>query len=140
MSLAKESSWNNVRILDPGTNIVVKTRLGEKYEGKLKGATADSISVVVVSGATSQIITLRKDEVKEVRKKRMPRLVSTLLGAGVGMGAGLGTGAIADAKWNPPGTDDPGLFKGIFGTLGLYIGTGIGLGVSFRNNRVYEAP
>ena len=139
--LAKERDWNNVRILDQGTGIVVKTRSGEKYEGKLKGATPDSISVVVaVSGATSQIITLRKDEVREVRKKRMPRLASTLLGTGFGLGAGLGTGAIADARWNPPGTDDPGLFKGIFGTLRLCIGTGIGLGVSFRNSRIYEAP
>ena len=141
LSLAKARDWSSVRILDPGTSIVVRTKSGERYEGKFKEATADTIAIVVqASGAAGQVITLRMIEVKEVSKKRMPRIASTLLGTGIGMGAGIGVGAIADAKWNPHGSDDPGLFKGIFGTVGLIAGTGIGLGLGFRSSRVYEAP
>lgn len=70
----------------------------------------------------------------------MPRVVSTVVGTGIGIAAGIGVGAIADAKWNPPGTDDPGLFKGVFGTLGLIAGAGIGLGGRFATGKCMKRP
>lgn len=140
LAVAKQNrqDWNNVRILDPGANIVVKTKAGEQYEGAFKDATADSMAVVVkVPRVMRQIITLRKDEVKEVRKK-MTQAASTAIGAGIGLGVGVGLGAILDAK--DKYGEDPGLGKAVLGLLGFTIGAGVGLNVSFYNKKVYEAP
>ena len=140
LGVAKQNlqDWNNVRILDTGENIVVKTKTGEKYEGAFKDATVDSIAVVVkIPRVLRQIITLRRDEVKEVRKK-MPQAASTAIGTGIGLGVGIGLGAIADSK--DKYGEDPGLGKIVFGFLGMALGTGIGLHVSFYNKKVYEAP
>jgi len=62
--------WRNVRILELGSTIVVKTKQGEKYEGTLDYAGLDSISIVVkVPRVMRQIIKVPKDDVKEVRTK-----------------------------------------------------------------------
>ncbi|MEN3333404.1 MAG: hypothetical protein V7641_2769 [Blastocatellia bacterium] len=139
-AIAKQNpkDWNNVRILDPGANIIVKTRAGESYEGEFKDATVDSLAVIIkVPGVMRQIITLRKDEVKEVRRK-MSRAASTAIGAGIGLGVGIGLGAIADAK--DKYGEDPGLGKAVFGFLGCSLGAIIGLRMSLYNKKIYEAP
>ena len=140
LALAKQrlDEWDNVRILQAGTHVIVKTKSGEKYEGEFKEATRDSIEVFVeVRRAMRQIITIRKDEVKEVRKK-MSRVTSTAIGSGIGLGAGLALGAIADSK--DKYGEDPGLGKAVFGFLGFIFGAGIGLNNSFHNPKVYQAP
>lgn len=130
--------WNNVRILDPGDLIIVKTQAGEKYEGEYKDATANSLEVVVsIPRAMRRVITLRKDEVKEVRRKQS-RVASTAIGGGIGLGVGVGLGAIADAK--DKYGEDPGLMKGVLGFAGLMFGLGIGMHNSFFNKRIYYAP
>lgn len=141
LAVAKNNlgDWNNVRILEVGTKIVVKTKAGEKYEGDLKSAGADSLSVAVnVSQAMRQVIEIRRDEVKEV-KTRLSRIASTAVGAGVGLGVGLGLGALVDLK--DKYGEDPGLGKAIFGSLGFLIGSAAGRGLpQFLGRKVYEAP
>ena len=132
------NDWNNVRILDPGDTIVVKTRIGEKYEGRFDHATADKLFVVVdIPHAMRRVIELQKDEVKEVRKK-IPQSTSLAICTGVGLGAGLAIGAAVDAQ--DKYGEDPGLGKRVFGLLGLTLGLAVSTGVHFNGKRVYQAP
>jgi hypothetical protein len=128
--------WNNVRILDLGSRIVVKTKQGEKYEGTLDYAALDSISIVVnVPRVLRQVIRVPKDEVKEVRAKQS-RIVSGAIGSGVGLGVGLGLGQIIDSK--DKYGEDPGLGKAVMGFLGLTFGAVIGSQSGFGSRKVYE--
>jgi hypothetical protein len=131
------SDWNNVRILETGTAIVVKTKAGEKYECVLKSTTSDSLTIVLNSGqATRKLIDLRKDEVKEVRRK-LSRVTSTLIGTGIGTGIGIALGDPLDAK--DKYGEDPGLAKAVFGFLGMVFGTAVGTRLRFTGKRVYQA-
>lgn len=139
LAIAKDnlSDWNNVRILDVGTSITVKTKTGEKYEGDLKSVKADSLTVVVdVSRAMRQVIEIRRDEVKEV-KTRLSHLATTAVGAGVGLGIGVGLGAVVDSK--DKYGEDPGLGKFALGFLGLLFGSIVGTGLSL-GKKIYQAP
>jgi hypothetical protein len=132
------SDWNNVRILEIGSRIVVKTKLGEKYEGTLELTTVNSLSIVVtVPRVMRRVIDLRKDEIKEVRTK-LSRLTSTAIGAGIGLGVGIGLGAIADSK--DKYGEDPGLGKITIGLVGVLLGSALGGGLGFGHKKIYEAP
>ena len=140
LSLAKTNThdWNIVRILELGSTIVVKTKQGERYEGKLENAALDSISIVVdVPRVMRQVIKLPKDEIKEVLAKLSP-VVSGAIGSGIGLGVGIGLGQIIDSK--DKYGEDPGLGKGVMGFLGLMFGAVVGSRVGFGNRKVYEAP
>lgn len=131
------SDWNNVRILEIGTTVVVKTKAGEKYEGDLKRTTADSMTIVLQgSYRTRQTIDLKKDEVKEVRTK-LSRVTSTLIGTGVGTGIGIGIGAGIDARDRYG--EDLNLGKAVFGFLGLVFGTAVGTRLNLTGQKVYQA-
>lgn len=130
--------WNNVRILELGSTIVVKTKQGERYEGTLDYAALDSISIVVnVPRVMRQVIKLPKDEIKEVRAK-LSGVVSGVIGGGIGLGVGIGLGQIIDSK--DKYGEDPGLGKGVMGFLGVMFGALVGSRVGFANRKVYEAP
>lgn len=130
--------WNNVRILELGSTIVVKTKQGERYEGTLDYAAIDSISIVVnVSRVMRQLIKVPKDEIKEVRAK-LSRIASGAIGGGIGLGVGIGLGQIIDSK--DKYGEDPGLGKMVMGFLGLMFGAAVGGGEGFGNKKVYEAP
>jgi len=132
------NDWNNVRLLDIGSTIVVKTKQGEKYEGKLELATANSISIAVtVPRVMRQVIDLRKDEIKEVRRK-LSRGASAATGAAIGLGVGIGLGQIADSK--DKYNEDPGLGKVVGGFLGILWGAVVGGVIGFGSRKVYEAP
>lgn len=140
LSFAKSNvhDWNNVRILDIGSTIVVKTKQGEKYEGKIELATASSLSIAVtVPRVMRQVIDFRVDEIKEVRTK-LSRGASTAIGAGIGLGIGIGLGQIADSK--DKYGEDPGLGKFVGGLLGVLWGAVGGMAIGFGSKKVYEAP
>ena len=131
------SDWNNVRILEIGTTILVKTKAGEKYEGDLKRTTADSLTIVIQPPySTRQTLDLKKDEVKEIRTK-LSRVTSTLVGTVVGTGAGIGIGAAVDSRDRYG--EDLGLGKVVFGFLGLVFGTAIGTRLKFNGKKIYQA-
>ncbi|MEK6410233.1 MAG: hypothetical protein AABN34_25180 [Acidobacteriota bacterium] len=132
------NDWNNVRILEIGSTIVVKTKQGEKYEGTLDLVTVNSLSIVVtVPRVMRRVIDLRKDEIKEVRSK-LSRFASTAIGAAIGLGVGIGLGAIADSK--DKYGEDPGLGKITIGFTGVLLGSVLGGGFGFGSKKVYDAP
>jgi len=131
------SDWNNVRILEIGTTIVVKTKAGEKYEGDLKRTTADSLTIVIQDPySTRQTLDLKKDEVKEIRTK-LSRVTSTLIGTVVGTGAGVGIGAAFDARDRY--IEDFNIGKIVFGFLGLAVGTAVGTRLNLTGKKIYQA-
>ena len=130
--------WRNVRILELGSTIVVKTKQGEKYEGTLDYAGLDSISIVVkVPRVMRQIIKVPKDDVKEVRTK-LSRIATSVIGGGIGLGVGIGLGQIIDSKDRYG--EDPGLGKTVMGFLGLVFGAALGRDLGFGKRKVYESP
>lgn len=132
------NDWNNVRILETGSTIVVKTKQGEKYEGTLDRVSVDSLSIVVtVPRVMRRVIDLRKDEIREVRTK-LSRVASTAIGAGIGLGVGIGLGAIADSK--DKYGEDPNLGKLTFGFAGVLLGSVWGGAFGFGSKKIYEAP
>lgn len=140
IGLAKSNvhDWNNVRVIDIGSTIVVKTKQGEKYEGILNYATVDSLSIAVtVPRVMRQVINLRKDEIKQVRAK-LSRGASTAIGAAIGLGVGIGLGQIADSK--DKYGEDPGLGKFVGGLLGILWGAIGGGVIGFGSKTIYEAP
>lgn len=129
--------WRNVRVLQLGSPIVVKTKQGERYEGTLDYAGLDSISIVVnIPRAMRQVINVPRDDVKEVRAK-MSRITTSLIGAGIGLGVGIGLGQIIDSK--DKYGEDPGLGKTVMGFLGLVFGAALGRDLGFGKRKVYEA-
>jgi hypothetical protein len=129
--------WRNVRTLELGSTIVVKTKQGEKYQGTLDYAGLDSISIVVnVPRVMRQVIKVPRDDVKEVRAK-LSRMASSALGGGIGLGVGLGLGQIIDSK--DRNGEDPGLGKAVMGFLGLILGAALGRDIGFGKKKVYEA-
>lgn len=132
------NDWNNVRILRPGSTIVVKTKHGDKYEGILDVATVNSLSMVVkVPRVMRRVIDLNRDEIKEVRT-RLSRSASTAIAAGIGLGVGIGLGAIADSK--DKYGEDPNLGKLSLGVVGVLLGSVLGGAFGFGCRKVYEAP
>ncbi|MFY9557384.1 MAG: hypothetical protein WAV47_21950 [Blastocatellia bacterium] len=132
------NDWNNVRIVEIGSTIVVKTKQGEKYEGRLDFAYVDSLSIVVnVPRVMRQIIKLRRDEIKEVRTK-LPRAAGSAIGAGLGLGIGIGLGQIADSK--DKYGEDPGLGKLTGGFIGVLFGSVLGGEIGFGARKIYQAP
>lgn len=132
------SEWSNVQKLSVGTDIVVSTMKGERYEGALKHVDADGLLILVrVSRASRQAFELRREDVSEIRKSKS-RALGMLLGFGVGLGVGLGIGAISDAR-HPYG-DDPGIGKAVFGTLGATSGLAVGGAIPLKGKKIYVAP
>jgi hypothetical protein len=140
------SDWSNVEKLKPGTRIIVSTRKGIEFAGVKRQSTDDTLFMEVglpVDG--TRTISLPREEIAEVRKRKSPDLKWSLIGAVVGVGLGVAIGSTADH----PGSDDPGLGKLIGGALGGLIGLAVGVAVPREASRraaprkgkkIYVAP
>ena len=132
------SNWSNVENLKPGTKIVVRTKNGREFVGTKRQSTDDTLFMeakFAVQGLRT--ISLSKDEIQEVRKKKST-FFYPLLGLAIGIGVGIAVGSTADH----PGTDDPNLGKILGGALGGGIGLTAGEGISRRpkTKQIYVAP
>jgi hypothetical protein len=132
------SNWSNVENLKAGTKIVVRTKNGREFVGTKRQSTDDTLFMeakFVVQGVRT--ISLSKDEIQEVRKKKST-FFYPLLGLAIGIGVGIAVGSTADH----PGTDDPDLGKILGGVLGGGIGLTAGEGISRRpkTKQIYVAP
>ena len=126
------SDWGNVQKLKPGTRIIVTTRKGIEFAGVKRQAADDTLFMEVglpVEG--TRTISLPREEIAEVRKRKSPDLKWALIGAAVGVGLGIAIGSTADHA----GSDDPGLGKLIGGALGGLIGLVVGVAVPREASR-----
>lgn len=128
--------WSTIEALKPGTKVIVLTKNGREFEGEKRQSTDDTLFMNTrfpVQG--SRTISLTRDEVAEVRKKKS-RWVFPVIGAAIGIGIGLGIGQSYDRR----GGDDPGSGKLILGPLGGLIGMVGGSLIPRKSQKIYIAP
>ncbi len=135
----KLSDWGNIEKLKPSTRIIVTTKKGLEFFGEKRHTTPDELFMeVALPGSGTRTITLEKDDIAEVRKKKSGSWLP-IVGGAIGVGAGIGFGSLADH----PGTDDPhmgamigGLMGGLFGLAGGQIIAK----VKGKPKKIYVAP
>jgi hypothetical protein len=94
-----KNDWSSVQMIKHGSRLIVKTKTGRQYQGKLKGITEDSLSLAVTANPLQDVV-VRKAEIAEIRKKSGAHTagMATLLG-GIGFAGGYGIGyGIGEAK------------------------------------------
>ncbi len=127
-------NWNNVERLKTDSSILVETKRGEQFEGKLQSATGDSMSVRVrVSGSYTQVVEVRREDVSEVRRKLNP-IIGGVIGAGIGIGISAALGAATNSREDGP------LLGIAVAPLGILIGGGVGAKAFKKGKRIYVAP
>ncbi len=127
-------NWNNVERLKTDSSILVETKRGEQFEGKLQSATGDSMSVRVrVSGSYTQVVEVRREDVSEVRRKLNP-IIGGVIGAGIGLGISAALGAATNSREDGP------LLGIILAPIGILLGGGIGVKAFKKGKRIYVAP
>jgi hypothetical protein len=105
----------------------VKTVAKEKYFGRLVNVNDDSLLIDSDErrfpfGRATRRRTVRRAEVKEVRRRA--RLASMLVTGGIGAGVGAAIGGAIEAS--SKSNEDRGVALTVLTLLGFLIGTGIG--------------
>ena len=101
-------NWDEVRKTKPGSKLTIKTKTGQKHEGKVKEIMADSITLSPKGGGSG--VELKREEIAEIRKKSGAHTAAyaALLG-GVGFaggyGIGYGIGEAKNARFHPLSLD-----------------------------------
>ena len=133
----KSSDWSNVEKLNPGARVIVSTKQGREYAGEKRKTIDDTLFLEIdlpVHG--TRIITLSRDEIAEVRKKRS-RVFQMIIGGAAGAGAGA---AIGDSVYDHRGGDDPHAGALIIGLIGVLIGVAVAGHIPKKAKRIYVAP
>lgn len=92
---ASTGEWSSLNTVTNGSKVVVKTKDGKSYEGRMSGATDAALSLSV----KNRPVELRREDVQSVyRVGKNSATKGTLIGMGVGAGAGAALGAAADSS------------------------------------------
>jgi hypothetical protein len=139
---ASISDWKNLKALDPGSGIWVRTVDGGKLHGELVALTDDELSLNTderhFPGRRSIQRHLPRERVKEVRRfsQWLPGAVGAAIGGGIG--AGIGAGLDASVRGAP---EDPHICTFIFGFLGALFGGLFASDSTFiKGKTIYRAP
>jgi hypothetical protein len=122
-------SWDTVKAVPPGDQVVVRLRNGKTLNGWMISA---SDTVLTLERRKNTTDVNRGDVLKVYRVVQKSDTKGVLLGLGIGTGVGVLLGALAE----PETTDDPGLAAVVLGLLGAGIGAGIGAAISGRTQRL----
>ena len=138
-SLASAAShdWAIVERLKPGTQVIVDTTRGSRYDGNVHSVAANEILVTVHDPGLSLVVRrVSRPDVRRIRGKRS-RFTTGLIGALAGGAGGAGLGAALDHQG--ASDEDRGVLTVTFGMLGAAIGFGIGAKRQLTYT-IYEAP
>ncbi|MCI0659957.1 MAG: hypothetical protein L0220_02680 [Acidobacteria bacterium] len=100
-----KDDWSAAQRINHGSKLLVKTKTGQKYQGRLKAVTDDSLSLSDHK-SPGQDIVLSRNEIAEIRKKSgaytagMAALMGGLGFAG-GYGIGYGIGEARESRFEP---------------------------------------
>lgn len=132
---AAGGSWSAVQALTPGEKVVVRTKEGQKLEGRFEEASEHAL-VIKRDGETTSVERARIWRVSH--KGGTSRSKGALVGAAIGGGAGTGFGGWLYQQGHGE------FVKGVI-PMGSLVGAGIGagIGVAFGMGKkdiiVYEA-
>ena len=131
--------WEKVDALQPGKQIIVTLKAGDRIEGSFRSSGTDNVTVVILTGGE---VKIAKPEVQQImsREKVKDSLNNgAIVGIGIGLGivlAGLAIAAsgegevLPSAKWAAP----------LLG-IGAGLSAGIAIDASHQETEVlYEAP
>lgn len=128
-------SWEGIKAVPPGDEVVVSLRNGQTLKGKLINISDTALTIEQAQRATD---ISRGDALRVHRMVSKSSKRATLIGLGIGAGVGL-IGSVAAAK-SGGGEGDADLGAVIVGAIGAGAGALIGYIVGSRNQRslIYE--
>lgn len=89
------SDWAALNTVTSGSKLVVKTKDGRSFEGRLSGVSDSALALTV----KNKPVELKREDVRSVyRIGKNSATKATLIGLGVGAGAGAAIGAAADSS------------------------------------------
>jgi hypothetical protein len=128
-------SWEGIKAVPPGDEVVVRLRNGETLKGRLINI-SDAALTIEQAQRTTDITRGDALRIHRVVSKSAKR--ATLIG--IGIGAGLGIAAAVAAAKDGPGEAEAGIAALFIGAIGAGAGALIGYIVGSRNQRslIYE--
>ncbi|MGH9849554.1 MAG: hypothetical protein ACREBD_06815 [Blastocatellia bacterium] len=128
-------SWEGLKAVPPGDELVVDLRNGQTLKGRL--SRVSDLSLTLVQGKKTTDAS-RGDVLRVHRVISKPAKRATMIGLGIGAGVGL-TASVIAAK-SGPGEGDADLGALIAGTIGAGAGALAGYIVGSRKHRalIYE--
>ena len=128
--------WAAVQALSPGQKISVKTKDGDRLDGRFESAS----DILIIFERRGRKVSLTRDSIYLVQLDRGKSRTKGLLW-GIAIGGGIGF-AIGSGLYFPYRDDMVGTTVPALTALGAGIGAGIGggFGKGNKNETVYEAP
>ena len=132
------SDWAALNTVTSGSKLVVKTKDGRSFEGRLSGVSDAALSLSV----KDKPVELKREDVQSVHRiGKNSATKATLIGMGVGAGAGAAIGAAADSSSDGFEKIDHAVTAGLT-VVGAGVGAGVGYLIGRRGNKrvlIYEA-
>ena len=128
--------WSAVQALSPGEKISVKTKDGDRLDGRFESAS----DILIIFERRGRKVSLARDSIQLVQLARgKSRTRGLLIGMAVGGGIGF---AVGGALYFPNRDDIVGSAVPGFTAIGAGIGAAVGggFGKGNKNVTVYEAP
>ena len=130
--------WSALKAVATGSKLSVKLKTGKRVEGRLTGASDDTLSLSV----KNKPVELKREDVQSVYQARGNSATKgTLIGLGVGAGAGAALGAAADSSSDGFEGIDTAVTAGLT-VLGAAAGALTGFLIGRRGSKrllIYEA-
>jgi len=126
-------SWDAVKAVPPGDQVVARLRNGRTLNGWMISA---SDTVLTLERRKNTTDVNRGDVLKVYRVVKKSDKKGLILGFLIGAGVGAVLGKLGESE----GADNTGLAPLVIGFLGALIGTGLGAAISGRTQRllIYE--
>ena len=128
--------WSAVQALSPGEKISVKTKDGDRLDGRFESAS----DILIIFERRGRKVSLARDSIRLVQLDRGKSRKKGLLW-GIAIGGGVGF-AVGSALYFPHRDDMVDTTVPGMTAIGAAIGAGIGggFGKGNKNETVYEAP
>lgn len=131
-----QQDWAAVQTLSAGVKLLVETKDGKRFKGKLSSASSTTLALTTNNKTTD----LNRDDIQKIYQLRGgSRVTSALLGAAIG--GGVGAGAALALLGATGGSDDTTGIIGRGTLIGAGIGTALGAAIGKGSRRVliYES-
>ena len=135
LAQSAKKSWDEVQKLKPGAMLMIKTKTGQKFKGRVATISADSITISP-SKSSGNDIEVKRETIAEIRKKSGARTsgyaaVLGSVGFAGGYGVGYGVGEAKNARFRP---------EYVTAAAGAAVGAVVGAIMGSRGEVIYKGP